>query len=67
MCEMARSLCVLARFCTFFLCVSVLFFLPKWAEKKNKFSQTSAKMCKKRLYAIPPLGIPSFACHRLAT
>ena len=57
-------LCIFARFCAF-LCVSARFFLPKWPAKKRKLAQNSAKMCKKRFYAIPPLVIPPFACHRV--
>ena len=56
-------LCISARFCAF-LSVSVRFCMPKWAAKKHKFVKNSAKMCKKRFYAIPPLVIPPFACHR---
>ena len=48
-----------------FLCVSVRFFLPKWPAKKRKFAHNPAKMCKKRFYAVPPLVIPPFACHRV--
>ena len=64
-------LCKVARFCAFlrvfalfgaFLCV---FLLPKWPAEKRKIVQNRAKMCKKRFYAIPPLVIPPFACHRL--
>ena len=61
----------MARFCAFlrvfffaFLCISVLFFLPKWPAEKRNFAHNRAKMCKKRFYAIPPLVIPPFACHR---
>ena len=53
-----------ASFCVF-LCVSVRFILPKWPAKKRKFAQNPAKMCKKRFYAVPPLVIPPFACHRI--
>ena len=45
------------RFCAFF-CQSEL-------QQKRKSAQNSAKMCKQRFYAIPPLVIPPFACHRL--
>ena len=54
---------IFARFGTF-LCISVHFFLPKWPAEKRKFAHNRAKMCKKRFYAIPPLVIPPFACHR---
>ena len=30
------------------------FFLPKWPAKRRQLAQKSAKMCKKRFYAIPP-------------
>ena len=56
--------CIFARLCAF-LCVSVLFFLPKWAAKKHKFAQNCAEMLKKRFYATPPLVIPPFVCHRI--
>ena len=52
---------VLALFCALLR----VFFLSKWAAKKRKFAQNSAKMRKKRFYAIPLLVIPPFACHRL--
>ena len=58
--------CVFAHFCAF-LCVSVRFFLPKRPAEKRKFAHNRAKMCKKRFYAIPPLVIPPFACHRKTT
>ena len=64
-------LCKVARFCeslrvsAHFLCVSVRFFLPKWPAEKRKIAHNRAKMCKKRFYAIPPLVIPPFACHRV--
>ena len=57
-------LCIFARFCAF-LCVSVRLFLPKWPAEKRKMVYNRAKMCKKRFYAIPPLVIPPFACHRI--
>ena len=62
-CAKWRVFCALLRVFAFFLCVSARFFLPKWAAKKRKFAQNSAKMHKKRFYAIPPLVIPPFACH----
>ena len=34
------------------------------ACKKHQFAQTCTKTCKKRFYAIPPLVIPPFVCHR---
>ena len=47
--------------------VYTFFFLEKWAAKKErKPAQDSAKMCKERLCAIPPLVVPPFACHRLS-
>ena len=52
--------CIFRVFCAFF----VRFFLPKWPAKKRKFAHNPANMCKKRFYAIPPLVIPPFACHR---
>ena len=58
LCKMVRFrafLRVFALFCAF-LCV----FFPA----KIKFAQNRAKMCKKRFYAIPPLVIPPFVCHR---
>ena len=55
---------IFVRFCAF-LCVYVLFVVPKWHAEKRKFAHNRAKMCKKRFYAIPPLVIPPFACHRL--
>ena len=51
--------CIFARFCTF-LCVSVCFFLPKWASKKRKTGKNSPRIYKKHFSAIPFL-----ACHRL--
>ena len=57
-------LCIFVRFCAF-LCVSARFFIPKWAAEKRKFAQNAAKLCKKRFYAISPLVIPPFACHRM--
>ena len=33
-------------------------------RKAGKFAHNRAKMCEKRFYAIPPLVIPPFACHR---
>ena len=54
---------VFARFCAFW-CVSVCFLVPKWPAEKRKFAHNRAKMCKKRFFAIPPLVIPPFACHR---
>ena len=57
---------IFVRFCAFW-CVSVRFFLPKWPAEKRKFAHNRAKMCKKRFYAIPPLVIPPFACHRISS
>ena len=63
-------LCKMARFCAFlrvfelfcaFLCV---FSFPKWPATKRELAQNSAKMCKRRFYAIPPLVIPPFACDQ---
>ena len=42
----------------------MLFFLPKWPAEKREIVHNRAKMCKKRFFAIPPLVIPPFACHR---
>ena len=57
---------VFVHFCAFlrFLVRFCAFFLPKWPAEKRKFAHNRAKMCKKRFYAIPPLVIPPFACHR---
>ena len=46
-------------FCAFWR-IFVRFILPKWPAKKRKLAHNSAKMCKKRFYAIPPLVIPPF-------
>ena len=54
--------CAFLRFC---VCVSARISLPQWAAEKHKFAQNSAKLCKKRFYAIPPLVIPLFARHRM--
>ena len=62
-------LCKMARFCAMlrFLGRLCAFFLPKKDAENRKSAQNSAKMCemcKKRLYALPPLVMPPFACHR---
>ena len=62
-CKMARF-CAILRVFVFFCAFLCAFFLPKWPAEKRKFAHNRAKMCKKRFYAIPPLVIPPFACHR---
>ena len=55
------------RFCAFldsFVHFCAFFSYQNGLQKERKFAQNSAKMSKKRFYAIPPLVIPPFACHR---
>ena len=66
LCKMARLVhfCAFLRFVVRFCVLKI--FLPKWPAEKRKFTHNRAKMCKKRFYAIPPLVIPPFACHRFS-
>ena len=68
-------LCRMVCFCAFFVRAFApfkmrfcAFFPAKMACRKAQVCTYSCKkMCKKRFYAIPPLVIPPFACHRLPT
>ena len=66
LCKMARFCVFLCVFCVFcaFLCV----FVPtKMGCKKSAqiCAEFCTNLCRKRFYAIPPLVIPPFTCHRM--
>ena len=64
LCKNGAFLCILRVFALFsaFLCV---FSCQNGLQKSTNLRIIAQKMCKKRFYAIPPLVIPPFACHRV--
>ena len=56
--------CKMDCFCAF-LCDFAVFVVPFFPAKDGlQKAQNRGKICKKCFYAIPPLVIPPFACHR---